>query len=372
MNSFSRFRLLIKLCFFIYILHAPVCMAEELVTLFVPVFSGPRSLGKNVTTILSLQIWQTLMKAPWPNPKELSFGQGLVVWGTSPFEELSHKYATEYCKNMYEKPQIVLWGKVREYGRGAIVQAFLTIPNDLKNMREHHEIWGITFRLPKGNQKFRVNLPQRRYEFEPVILNKSIIEQYSDPSAIVLFSSKDKTNILGQLGDSFRAIQPDGLWVKVRSNKLGKTGWIALPQLANNRNEIVNFVGGLIRIMRADWGGAIRLLRRVNENSRAPTSIQIDALLLRALAKEKQGQFGWQEVSEAYRLNPLAHRTIQYMLMCQFAQLKRSINGENNESKSMIISQIKQLIDDKSFIFSKGDPWIKEINSFIECIQGIR
>ena len=49
------------------------------IRLYVPAFDGPGSLGKNVATILNLQIWRTLRKEPDKDPKGEDFGRGMMV-----------------------------------------------------------------------------------------------------------------------------------------------------------------------------------------------------------------------------------------------------------------------------------------------------
>ena len=51
---------------------------EQEFRLYVPAFTGPDALGTNVATVLNLQVWQTLRRAPTPNPDALDFGRG--VW----------------------------------------------------------------------------------------------------------------------------------------------------------------------------------------------------------------------------------------------------------------------------------------------------
>ena len=48
------------------------------VVLYLPAFEGPGQLGLNVATIFNLQVFNTLRKSPWPNPKQLDFGKGTV------------------------------------------------------------------------------------------------------------------------------------------------------------------------------------------------------------------------------------------------------------------------------------------------------
>ena len=95
------------------------------ITLLVPAFEGPQSLGVNVATILNLQVWQTLRKAPYPNPGKVDFGNGMVTWIDKPLAPQTHETAAGAAKN--NAADLVLWGKAARYGAGVVAQSYLTI-----------------------------------------------------------------------------------------------------------------------------------------------------------------------------------------------------------------------------------------------------
>jgi hypothetical protein len=87
--------------------------AIDQITLYVPAFQGPGALGRNVTTILNLQVWQTFRHTPRPsNPEKLDFGIGLVIWDTRPLNESSHRDAEERAMALEMSAQMTMWGKV--------------------------------------------------------------------------------------------------------------------------------------------------------------------------------------------------------------------------------------------------------------------
>ena len=50
------------------------------ITVFVPAFDGPGMLGRNVSTVLLLQIAQTSRRLPWPdNPEGHDFGEAMIA-----------------------------------------------------------------------------------------------------------------------------------------------------------------------------------------------------------------------------------------------------------------------------------------------------
>ena len=160
-----------------------VC-AQDRVTLYTPVLQGSHDLSQSVATILNLQIWRSLRSAPSPNPNGLSFGLGVVVWGQQPLGRYGHEAAEQRAKDISLLAQFVFWGKVYEYGDGALAQTSLSIPayNDFR--QTHPEVWRIEFQSGTGLVRFEADIPQRRYSFHPIILNQSIVQRYSQPKTL--------------------------------------------------------------------------------------------------------------------------------------------------------------------------------------------
>jgi hypothetical protein len=316
------------------------------VTLLVPPFEGPGALGVNVSTVLNLQVWQTLRKAPFPNPQNLNFGDGLVTWMDEPLESQTHEAALRAATE--NKADVVLWGKARPYGSGVVVQSYLTI-----NPPSASPIWRLPVERDGQSSTINVGLPRLRYEFTPLELRSSIVENYRTPDALGLYSSRDSGNKIGTVGSFFTALEQNGDAALVRSGD--RTGWIRLPSLSSNRSEIVDFVGGIMRIMRADWSGASALFAKVIANPRTPTAVRLDAHLYRIVALERSGSSGAEEARRAHALNPYDRATVCYLVMSQIASANRL--PADAGARTAALSDAVRVLENNRSIFSKTDPW---------------
>ena len=68
------------------------------VALYMPALEADGPLGFRAATVLNLQIWRTLRKAPTPNRAGLSFGSGVVVWDPEPLDALTHEAAAREAR----------------------------------------------------------------------------------------------------------------------------------------------------------------------------------------------------------------------------------------------------------------------------------
>ena len=202
------------------------------ITLFVPAFEGSKSLGKNVATVLNLQIWRTLRRAPWPNnPDNLDFGKGLILWDKIPLKEQSHIYVERIAADLSVLAQLVLWGKAFPYGDGVVVQTNLTIPNYQDFRQNRFEIWEIS----NNEASISVDIPRRRLEMSSIVLRKETIEQYSFPSALKIYRNRVGGEPIGVVGDLFTGIQFENDLAKVQSGNV--VGWVRLPPIEQKPNR---------------------------------------------------------------------------------------------------------------------------------------
>jgi hypothetical protein len=343
---------------------------DDQITLFVPAFEGPSALGRSVSTILNLQIWQTLRKAPYPNPKELSFGKGLIIWEPKPLPHQSYRVAAKFAKQSNILAQFVLWGKVYQYGGGAIAQTYLTIPKYFDFREQRHEKWTVRIPLTTGEMVVTADLPQRRYAFEPIILKEEIIKQYTLPNSLVMYKTENIVEETGRVGNEYVAIEQRPNMVYLRSTGVSEPGWVRLPMLSDNRSEVVDFVGGVIRIFRSDWDGAEELLKEVVKNRNTPNELKVDSHLLMALAKSKKGLSSKEDAHIARRLNPYAKRSIIYSIMSGLADFRRALGREADiETHRNIVSELKTLIKENRYLFLENDPWLQHVTRGLNQIE---
>lgn len=278
------------------------------------------------------------------------------------FKRLPTPYHVSEGERTY--PQFVFWGKVREFGSGIVVGCFLSIPPSYA--KEVHDGWDVT--IPHGGGDFRVHadLPQRRYEFSPIILRKELVENYSKPTALQIYATRDEKEIpIGSVGEKFEARQHLDQWVLLESD--GKVGWVPLPMLSESRNEVVDFVSGLIRIFRSDWNGANQLFGRVVKNDRSPTALKVDALLYQTLARIKAGHDATENIALAGQLAPIYKVTTVYSIMAKLEALKKS--GHSSKTKTNIIHEIKEELARNEHLFLTDDPWLSTVLKLLDAIQ---
>jgi hypothetical protein len=348
------------------------------IRLYIPAFEGPGSLGKNVATILNLQIWRTLRQEPDRDPRGENFGRGMIVWGEEPLKAASHASADQAATQDNIAAQLVLWGETFPYGNGVIGQAHLSIPIFSNYRREgivlddyrinYYEIWKLSVKTPRQPVKLAVDIPNRRYEFSPIVLSKSIVEKYSLPSRLKMHRNPTvASEVIGEIGDRYVGIEPRGHYQLVYSK--GKRGWVYLPDLAKERNEVVDFIGGVIRVFRADWNGAIDLMNRVINNPQTPNALKVDALLYRGRSQVETGENSEDTFKQAHRLNPYNRRTIEYWMMSRISKLsyakKRSLQNLRYTEE---FESARLMLKENQYLFSKNDPWINDVRMVLDYL----
>jgi len=334
--------------------------AVDQIALFIPAFEGPGALGQNVATVLNLQIWQTFRRAPWPdNPNKLDFGKGLIVWDKEPLPSQSHTVAERAA--METLAQLVFWGKAYPYGGGVVVQTNLSMPL-YRDFRERRlEIWKVSYR----GRSVAVDVPRRRLEMSSIVLKPEVVEKYSLPSSLKIYSDPSGRDPIGEVGDAFIAIQFEPGLAKVRSGHT--TGWVRLPELGKRPSEVVDFVAGVVRTFRGDWEGAVSSMRRVVENPSTRTPLKADAYLYGGRALEQMGQTGRSMIEKAYRLNPFSQTAVRYLVMSDLSALERLGEAPGTEGeKSTIIERLSQIVVGNQYLFPQGDPWLQTVSALLE------
>jgi hypothetical protein len=333
--------------------------ADE-VRVFVPAFESADALGLNVATVLNLQVWQTLRRAPWPNPKGLSFGDGVVIWDKEPLEVPTHAGAERLARMESVSADVVLWGKAYRFGQGVVVQSHLTLSDGNLMRKTRPERWEIRLPTANGSVSLTADLPSHRYTFEPIVLDSAVVAGYSEPSSLKIYSDKAQGRVLGTVGDYFTARQHDGENVLLVSNP-GRPeevqGWVRLPRLSETRTEVVDFAGGLVRILRADWSGARALLNRVVQNGHTPSALKTDSLLCLGLLAEKEGRSGRQPIQQAYDINPLSRSSATFLVMAAFAEYTRAAAQGAPAATCDGVRRIRRLMDDHAVLFPEEDAW---------------
>ena len=273
--------------------------------------------------------------------------------------------------------QIVLFGCVQRYGDGAIVQAFVSIPTFLPlekagwyaDFRKHQpEQWRIQIPIEHTTIEFSTDIPRRRIAFEPISIASNLLRNYSTINAIYMYDIHQPQRRLAPLGDIIDAVEQQGEVTVVQSQ--GRIGIVRLPELERQHSEIVDFVGGLIRVFRSDWNGARKLFDRVIHNPHAPTDILIDAHLYRALSNAKLGLPALDDTRAALALNPYAVRAVRYSIMANLAALQKAMSSKSASGEPQpIIEHIQNMITEHSALFIADDPWLKSVQHGLNQIS---
>lgn len=353
-----RPRRVARVCGLVLVLAAPLApwraaalVNPDQITVYAPAFEGPDALGRNVATILQLQLWHSFRRMPWPdNPDDHDFGQAVIVWDASPLPELDHASAETAARRLDLLAQMVIWGRAYPYGGGVAVQANITLPSYQDFREASFERW----RVELDGKVFEVDVPRRRFEVSSIVLDAPIVEKYSLPSALQIHSARRGGEVLGLVGSEMRAIQFEPNLAYVRSG--GVEGWVRLPELSRKRSELVEVAAGIVRVYRGDFEGAVASFTRVLDNPNTRTPLRIDALLYRGLAKERLGHSGRDDFLQAYDLSPFAQTTVRYLLMADLAALAR--NHLSPAAAAEMHDRLRDTIERERYLFAPDDPWL--------------
>jgi hypothetical protein len=318
--------------------------------------------GIRAGAILNLQIWQTLRIPVGPEGRHT---KGTVTWDFASHPPTTFAEAEGYAAAQTDQePQIVLWGRAWQYGAGTVVEAFLSIrPGNPENPFGAN-LW--TVHLPDDGE-FTVGVPHRQIEFAPIVIRSELMPELTAPAGLKLYSQPSGPQTLGFVGDYFKALEQGSDSAKVVTPN-GTRGWIRLPNLSTEHSEVVDFSGGVVRILRNDWDGAIQLLRKAAENPRAPTSVRDDSYLYIAIATARSGGDPSPWIQKAYELNPYSRTVLQYLCMAKLALLVHSDVLAANRSAPQI-EALRQITAAGGPLYSRDDPWFNNLKSYLDRVR---
>ena len=187
--------------------------------------------------------------------------------------------------------------------------------------------------------------------------SREVIAGYSHPGALLMYSGPDGGNVVGTVGNEFTALEQHADGAKVRSGKI--TGWVRLPRLSAERNGVVDFVGGIVRVFRGDWDGVGLLMGRVIANDTAPNEIRTDAFLYKGMAAARQGKPSEPAFAEARKLSPNARRCIVYAVLGKLWDYSR-LQGGDTGAKRELLRDARRLLEESAYLFEPDDPWFSD------------
>ncbi len=342
------------------------------VTILVPLFESrtkfeaePGTIGRRTSLILGLQVWRTFrIPPPWRWGTTIKGGK--ISWDKDSIPK-SFEEAEQTARANSEDVHLVLWGKAAQYGNGIVVDSNLSILNDETGGRLGTNIWTVAI-LSRGGMRYSlsVSIPEWRYEFGPIVLEPGVLPEISDASYIKLYAQPNMRAVIGDLRDyTFIALRHTGEYAQVKSE--GKVGWVYLPNISKS-SEVVNFCGGVIRVFRRDWQGAIILFNKVINNEHTPTAVRIASFLYMAIAAEnlRDRARSLSFIEQAYRLNPYLKVTTQYLLMSHLANLAQLYPHQMRTLQARrSIDIAREILSKNSVLFAEQDPWILQVEKLL-------
>ncbi len=335
------------------------------ITILITAFmSDPSPLGGSIGTILLLEQWKTMavMQCSSPPCANVPYPEeGRFRWQQQPLVRPAHEAAATAALGY--RAQMVLWGRTYRYGENVVVVAYLTLP-DVRDLRtRRHERWSLALTTPKKIHQIDADIPARRFAFEPIVLKSAMVSEYSVPLALKVYRTPTGEGLLGTAKPPLLAATgQQGNALRVRHG-LGE-GWILVPELSDAPSETVGFVGGIMRVLRGHWDGAVELLAPVARNTRTPTELRIDSLLLMGLASYHLGKDFQSHLHAAEELNPLASRVIRYRVMGMLAELQKA----EPQSRSRLAAEAAKYLDARKQMFPAGDRWLLTANEILAAV----
>lgn len=336
------------------------------ISIFFPAFEGPGNLGRNVSTVLSLQLAQTTRRMPWPdNPQGHDFGEGMIRWAPTTLADQSHQAAASSAQATDLLAQIVVWGSTYRYGDSVVVDVNVTLPEyqpagqegcnsslPLKcdYRQKNFERWDVV----RDDRRFSVDPPRRRYGVSAIVLKPEVVDGFQEASGLPIRPERDGGPILGNTGDEIRFIEFNrgltGAPTKIRSR--GIEGYVSLPELSEQTSEFADMVGGTLQVFRGDWDAAEASFTRVLENPKTRTPLLIDALLYRGMVETRRGGDGRPDFAEAAKVAPYDDAVTRFRVMAALAI---------GESRAAIGS----LLEPQSYLFEEDDPWFQAVSAWL-------
>ncbi len=349
------------------VLVAPALQSQErLVGLLVAPFDGPSPLARKAATVLHLQTWQTLRMAATVNNRSLSFGRGIVQW-TEESPPKTHAEALALLAG--SASQMTLWGRAQEFGAGVVVQAYLSVADADGSIDTNANFWRLTpEELPAAERTISVALPATLFEFGAIVLKPDVIPVLSTQVGIPVYRDRTFTQQIGALSGDFTALEQGPNMARVRVAGVSEPGWVRMPGLSNNRSEVTDFAGGVIRILRRDWSGAIDLLSRVTNTTSAPVSIRVSSYQMMAAASQLlHDQAGTPNRSVEYaeaaeKLNPYLRETVKYKCMALLA----------DNHLPAATKKLEETVRASSYLFPKNDPWLDKVRRIVVSRQTLK
>ncbi|MFN1549383.1 hypothetical protein ACK14S_08380 [Vibrio natriegens] len=330
---------------------------RERIHILVPKFQGDSNVAMGVTNFLRLQVSATFQEAG-------TFTRAMMIFDPTPLAKSTHNAAVKRGLLPTIAAHFVLWGHAYSLVDGVAVQTKLSVTPMLTKRFPRPEVWSVKAPQLDGSHVYiSVALPRETYGFSTILIGNNVAQRYTTPiKGMKIYLDPTWEKQIGTVGNQFRAHEYRNNAVKLNSN--GVQGWVRLDFINEEENQVVEFVGSLIRICRGDWNGAEVLLNSLQNRKSIMNEQRTDIELLLGLVKEKQGQSGLENFRLAVDLSPFNQIAVSYLLLGQIAELQRSKDKDKQINAQLLM--LRQDISRFSILFSPESRWLKAVKQFVD------
>jgi hypothetical protein len=306
---------------------------------------GDSPLSRPAAVVISMQIWETLRKAD-PAVPGSDFGCALV--------ERIAPQAPQYSG-------LRLAGDVWQLGNEAVVELSLEKLPGNDHRKKPREIWTVAF----AGKSVSYDPIKSYYAFATFPIRQQVLANYPALTIMRLCRQPRLPCAGGPVGFAdLDGIAQNGDFAMVRLGD-GRQGWLYIPAIGDH-SEVVDFVAAVVRLQRGDYNGADDLLQRV-DGSIAGTGLKVEALLLRAVARELSGRSGDQLVTQARLLNPLLRSVAQVEIM---GVLQAAARAGAESDRKRLAGVAKSALQNAGKLFDPSDGWFKDASILVAAIEG--
>jgi hypothetical protein len=323
--------------------------------ILVPTLQGESEISERVTNFLRLQVSATFQEAGTNT-------RALMIFDPKPLIENTHKAAVSRALLPDVAAHFVLWGQAYLLPDGVAVQAKLSVTPRLTHRYPRPEVWSVeALQAGGGAAKISVALPRETYRFATILISDEAARYYPSIQGMKIYRDRTWKESIGSIGKLFRAYAYHRDAVELESQ--GIRGWVRLDFINNEQNQIVEFVGGLIRLCRGDWDGAEVLLERLLDRESVTKDLRTDVHLLLGLIEEKRNRSGVEHFRKAVALSSFDRSAVTYLLLGQVADLLRN---EQDDEQGRLLA-LRNDINRHSVLFPPDSKWLNAVNQFVKA-----